>query len=95
MVISGAVGMAFIAIKYVPSSDVVAPSPDRIIPAASDMADGALDPDKLEVRVCEANTDQQGQELVFVYDGKRQVGTVGQEGYIIISPYEGNEWRCS
>ena len=101
VIMGGVVAASYVWIEHVPSSDVIASSSDRIIPAASrdysgdlDMAEGALNPDKLEVRVCEADTNQTGQELVFVYDGKRQVGTVGEEGYITIAPYEGSNWRC-
>ena len=94
------VGMVVIYSNYVPSSDLIASSPDRIIPASMGMAKGALNPDKLEVRVCNTDDDpdKAGKELVFVYDGKKQVGTVGEDGYIVIEPYEVEEmytWRCS
>ena len=94
VIIGGVVAASYVWIEHVPSSDLVASSSDRIIPADIGMAEGALNPDKLEVRVCEADTNQKGQELVFVYDGKKQVGTVGEDGYIVIEPYVGVDWRC-
>jgi len=91
----GVVVMGGVWAKYAPESNRVASSPDRIIPAASsDMAEGALNPNLLEARVCDANTDQPGQEFLFVYDGKKQVGTVGKDGYIVVAPYESNTWQC-
>jgi len=98
VILGGAAGMIWVYANYVPSSDVIASSPDRIIPAAEEMAEGALNPDLLEVRVCDADTDKDGKELLFVYDGQRQIGTVGSDKKIVILPYEPEEytaWRCS
>lgn len=93
-VVVGASLMGAAWLYYSPSSDVIASAPDRIIPAASsNMAEGALNSDLLEVRVCDAYPQKLGQELLFVYDGKKQVGTVGQEG-VVVTPYEGDSWQC-
>ena len=102
VILSGGAGMLWVYAKYVPSSDLVASSPDRIIPAASrnadgtlDMAKGALNPDKLEVRVCDADEKQEGEELLLVYGEKKQLGTVGPEGYPVFTPYTAEYmWRC-
>ena len=104
LIIGGVAGMAYIGSEFVPSSDVIASSPDRIIPAASrnsdgtlNMSEGALNTDLLEVKVCDADSDKEdkpGQESVFVYDGKKQVAILRPDGYIEGRPYEGKSWRC-
>jgi len=102
LIIGGMVAAAYVEIKYVPPSDVIASSPDRILPVASrkadgtlDMAEGALKPGLLEVKVCDAYPKKEGKEFVFVYNEKKQVGTVGPNGYIVITPFEDELYWCN
>ena len=90
----GVIGAIAAAYYLHTPSNLIASAPDRIIPADNNMAERALKPSKLEVKVCDAIRDQPGNEFVFVYDGKRQVATVGLDGYIVLEPFKGEEWWC-
>jgi len=80
--------------KHIPS-ERVASAPNRIIPAAADRAKGALNPDRLEVRVCDALPEQEGKETLFVYNGKMFLATESEDGKGIgTKPYTGDEWGC-
>ena len=93
--IMGAVVMSGFWIGNHTPANRIASSPNRIIPAARDMAKGALNPDKLEVRVCDALPDQPGNELIFKYNNKMQIVTIEKDGETFnIEPYKGESWRC-
>jgi len=94
----GAVVMSgFWIANHVPA-DRVASSPDRIIPAARNMAKDALNPDKLVMSVCDALPDQEGNEFMLTYDGEKNLVSTRKDGETttyIIEPYEGDSWRCN
>jgi len=89
-------------------SNVIASSPDRIIPSAIEknitMADGALNLDLFEARICNADPDQTGYETVFVMyrneedkaKGKNEMRLLASvvDGSSVFTPYEGEDWRC-
>jgi len=93
-VVGAAVMGGFWISNHVPA-DRVASSSNRIIPAALDMAEGALNPDKLEVIVCDALPDQEGNELILKYGEDKHLVTIQNDGKTFnIEPYTGGEWRC-
>ena len=106
-VVIGAGAMGGVWLYNAPPSNVIAPSPDRIIPSSVErkMANGALKPDLFEVRTCNVDSKNYGvyQTMFIVYNteedkvrdenGVMLLASV-VEGSPVFTPYEGQEWRC-
>ncbi len=103
----GAAVMGVIWLYNDPASNIIASSPDRIIPSAIErtMATEALNPDLLEVRICNADPKQEGNETVFVIynskedreedeNGVKLLVSLGLDGSPVLTSYEGEKWRC-
>ena len=92
--IAGAAVVGYFWFQNYTPSDRVASAPNRIIAPAKNMAKGALNPDKLEVRVCDALPKQEGNETLLVIGGKNYLATQRNDGGIDITLYTGDEWDC-
>ena len=95
----GAAVMGGLWINYATPSNLIASSPDRIIPQnARDMAPGAANPDSLVLRVCNAETSKYDKELLLRYGEHMQLAYEGPEG-LALKPYnikkENVPWDCN
>ena len=74
--------------------DRIASSADRIIPAASGMADGAANPDNLFTKICQTDKDEYKNGFMLVYDGHRQIALPRPEGGLALRDYEQDHYTC-
>ena len=71
-----------------------APS-ERILPMAENLAESALNTNKLELILCDLVREAKGNEVVAKYDGKNFLVTVGEDGTPVFEPYEASIYRCN